>query len=276
MNKELIYLPRSATIKRVKKLTSLDSLFQLEMDDSRPLGHMPGQFVEVSVMGIGEAPISISSSPTDGKRFDLCIRSIGSVTYALHRLKVGDKVGIRGPFGKGFDTEFLKGKDLLFAAGGLGIAPLRSLIRYILNNRADYGRIMLLYGCKQPCEMLFSEELEGLAKRHDVEQHLTVDKCPDGQCWLDSIGVIPTLIPKVDFDPSKTYAVVCGPPIMYKFVIKSFKEKGMPDDHILLSLERRMKCGVGKCGHCQINGVYVCQDGPVFNYVDIKDLPEAL
>lgn len=270
------YVPKLATIVRKVPMTAKETLFEIKLDDGTDLNHKPGQFVEVSVFGVGEAPISISSSPTKKGTFELCVRKVGSVTTRLHALNVGDKVGIRGPFGKGFDAEQLKGKDLLFIAGGLGIAPLRSLFNYVLDNRKDYGRIILLYGCKEPKEMLFGDELMALAKRNDVEFKPTVDWCPENELWEGNIGVITTLIPKVNFDPETTYAIVCGPPIMYKFVIADLKSRKMPDDHIILSLERRMKCGVGKCGHCQINQIYVCKDGPVFNYSKIKGVPEAL
>jgi NAD(P)H-flavin reductase/NAD-dependent dihydropyrimidine dehydrogenase PreA subunit len=270
------YVPKLATIVRKVPMTDKETLFEIKLDDGTDLNHNPGQFVEVSVFGVGEAPISISSSPTKKGTFELCVRKVGSVTTRLHALNVGDKVGIRGPFGKGFDAEQLKGKDLLFIAGGLGIAPLRSLFNYVLDNRKDYGRIILLYGCKEPKEMLFGDELMAVTKRNDIEFKPTVDWCPENELWEGNIGVITTLIPKVNFDPETTYAIVCGPPIMYKFVIADLKSRKMPDDHIILSLERRMKCGVGKCGHCQINQIYVCKDGPVFNYSKIKGVPEAL
>lgn len=276
MNNESIYLPRSATIKNIKKFTEKEALFEIVLDDNSKLGQEPGQFVEVSIMGIGEAPISVSSSPTHKETFELCVRAVGNVTNAMHRLKVGDKVGIRGPFGKGFDTEFLKGKDILFICGGLGVVPLRSLINYVLENREDYGKVMILYGCGAPHELLFTDEAAAWGERSDIEYYLTVDKVPEGEHWEGNVGVITTLIPKVDFNPDTTYALVCGPPIMYRFVIKSLEEREFPEDHIIVSLERRMKCGVGKCGHCQINGIYVCQDGPVFNYSEIKGLAEAL
>jgi NAD(P)H-flavin reductase/NAD-dependent dihydropyrimidine dehydrogenase PreA subunit len=270
------YVPRLATIIKKKPMTANEILFEIKLDDDSVLGHKPGQFVEVSVFGIGEAPISISSSPTKKNTFELCVRKLGNVTTKMHTLKVGDKVGIRGPFGNGFDAEFLKNKDLLFVAGGLGLAPLRSLFNYVLDNRKDYGQVSLLYGSKEPRELLFGDELLALAKRDDVEYKPTVNWCPENENWTGSIGVITTLIPQVNFDPEKTYAVICGPPIMYKFVIADLRSRNVPDDHIIISLERRMKCGVGKCGHCQINQVYVCKDGPVFNYSKIKGIPEAL
>ncbi|MFH0887636.1 MAG: FAD/NAD(P)-binding protein [Planctomycetota bacterium] len=276
MNNESIYLPKPATIKNIKKLTDKEILFEVMMDDKHSLGHKPGQFVEVSIMGIGEAPISVSSSPTQKDSFELCVRAVGNVTKAMHRLSVGDKLGIRGPFGNGFDTEFLKGKDILFMCAGLGIAPLRSLINYVLHYRKDYGKVTILYGCKTPQELLFTDEVHACSIRNDIQHCLTVDKVTPGECWDHNVGVITTLIPKVDFDPKTIYAIIVGPPIVYKFAIKALKERDVPDDHIIVSLERRMKCGVGKCGHCQMNGVYVCKNGPVFNYSEIKSLQEAL
>jgi NAD(P)H-flavin reductase/NAD-dependent dihydropyrimidine dehydrogenase PreA subunit len=270
------YVPKLATITKKVVMTPMETFFEIKLDDKSELDHKPGQFVEVSVFGVGEAPISLSSSPTKKGTFELCVRKLGSVTTKLHALNEGDKVGIRGPFGNGFDPEFLKGKDLLFIAGGLGIAPLRSLFNYVLDNRKDYGRVILLYGCKEPREILFGDELMALASRDDVEFKPTVNWCPENEVWTGNIGVITTLIPQVDFDPEKIWAIVCGPPIMYKFVIADLKGRKVPDDHIIMSLERRMKCGVGKCGHCQMNEIYVCKDGPVFNYSKIKGVQEAL
>ena len=270
------YVPKLATIVKKVPMTARETLFEIRLNDGAELGHNPGQFVEISVFGIGEAPISLSSSPTKKGTFELCVRKVGNVTTKLHTLNVGDEVGVRGPFGNGFEAESLKGKDILFVAGGLGFAPLRSLLNYVLDNRKDYGRVIVLYGCKEPRELLFSDEVLALIERDDVEFKPTVDWCPENEDWTGNIGVITTLIPQVDFDPEKTYAVVCGPPIVYKFVIADLKKRKVPDDHIILSLERRMKCGVGKCGHCQINEIYVCKDGPVFNYSKIKGVPEAL
>ena len=270
------YVPKLATIVKKVPMTANETFFEIKLDDGSSIDHKPGQFVEVSVFGVGEAPISLSSSPTKKDTFELCVRKIGNVTTKLHTLNVGDKVGVRGPFGNGFDAEFLKGKDLLFVAGGLGIAPLRSLFNYVLDNRKDYGRVILLYGCKEPRELLFGDELLALAKRDDVEFKPTVNWCPENEVWTGNVGVITTLIPQVNFDPETTYAIVVGPPIMYKFVIADLKGRNVPDEHIIISLERRMKCGVGKCGHCQINQIYVCKDGPVFNYSKIKGVPEAL
>ena len=188
-------------------MTPSEILFEIKLNDGSELGHKPGQFVEISVFGVGEAPISVSSPPTKRGTFELCVRKVGNVTGKLHTLNVGDMVGVRGPFGTGFDADFLRGKDLLFIAGGLGIAPLRSLFNYVLDNRRDFGRVILLYGCKEPRELLFTDEMFALVNRDDVEFLPTVDSCPENEEWSDNIGVITTLIPQVDFDPEKTWAV---------------------------------------------------------------------
>jgi sulfite reductase subunit B len=271
---EAFRMPQPATIMRVENLTQKETLFEIELDSARPLGHTPGQFVEVSIMGMGESPISVSSSP-NSKTFEIVVRKVGDVTTKLHTMKPGDKVGIRGPFGKGFDIKGLKGRDLMFIAGGIGIIPMRSFINYVLDHRNEYGEITILYGCKQPSEMLFAKEVSLWDSRNDIQHKRTVDKCPDGVLWNGDLGVITSLIPKVKFNPKTTIAIVVGPPIMYRFVTRELLKLEMPEENIVVSLERRMKCGVGKCGHCQINGVYVCKEGPVFNYKDVKNLPEA-
>ncbi|MCK5396921.1 MAG: 4Fe-4S dicluster domain-containing protein [Thermoplasmata archaeon] len=269
-----LHMPEPATLKRVVKLTEDETLFEITLDSGQPLGHKPGQFIEISLFGTGEAPISVSSAP-GGISFDIVVRKAGDVTNKLHTMKEGDKVGIRGPFGNGFDTEDMKGKNIIFIGGGLGIVPMRSLINYVLNNRSDYGNVWILYGCRNPSLVLFKDEVAQWEARDDVVMHKTVDTCTEGESWDGQIGVITTIMPMVTFDPQNTYAVVIGPPIFYKFVNKDLLNMGMPEENIIVSLERRMKCGVGKCGHCQMNGIYVCKDGPVFNYKDLKDVPEA-
>ena len=269
-----LYAPRPAKLVKVEELTPREKVFEFRLKDGKSLGHRPGQFVEVSVMGIGEAPISISSSPTRDGTFQLAVRNVGDVTSTLHALEKGAIVGIRGPFGNGFPLEALKGKDVLLIAGGIGLFPLRSLIQYVLDNRSSFGRVILLFGARSPAERLFLDELVLWSQSPEIEFHETVDK--GDKSWKGNVGVITTLIPKVDFDPRKTMAVVVGPPVMYRFVIIELKKKGIPDENIILSLERRMKCGVGKCGHCQINGVYVCQEGPVFTLAQLRNLREAV
>jgi len=271
--KESEYLVRPAAILKTKKMTDAEMYFELSLADKRSLDHDPGQFVMVSIPGVGEAPISVSSSPTRRRSFELVVRRMGRVTSALHRLKAGDFVGIRGPFGKGFPVRILEGNDLLFVAGGLGIVPLRSLINFVIDNRRDFGKVNILLGCKTPQDMLFGDEVERWGKRLDVSFSFCVDKAdPD---WKGNIGLITSLIPGVTLDAERTFAVVVGPPVMYRFVILELLKKRIPEQQILVSLERRMKCGVGKCGHCQIGEVYCCQDGPVFTYDKIKNNLEA-
>jgi len=275
-----IHVPRKATIKRIEKLTDAEKLFEIEFDDKKPLGGRPGQFVEVSIFGIGEAPFGLASAPSDGPTFEIAVRKIGNVTSKLHEMQVGDKIGVRGPLGNGFDVKAMEGKNLLLTSGGIGMYPMRSLINYVLDkkNRKKFKQIIILYGAKRPKEILFLNEVEEWKKCDDTVCKLTVDRCEHGECWSGDIGLITTLFPKIrvdKMDSKNTIAVIIGPPIMYKFVIKALQTMGIPDENILVSLERRMKCGVGKCGHCQINGVYVCKEGPVFNYKQIKSLPEA-
>lgn len=261
-------------ISTVTALTETEKLFTIVLPDDEALDHDPGQFVEVSRFGIGEVPISICSSPTRRDAFELCIRNAGRVTAALHRLKPGDEVGIRGPFGIGFPMTPLEGNDVLLIAGGLGIAPLRSLVHYIIDNRRDFGKVDILLGCHDPESMLFSAELEFWRKRIDINFLCSVDSAAAE--WEGNIGLITALIPGVNLDPCKTIAITCGPSVMYPFVITELLKKGIPQSHIYLSLERHMKCGLGKCGHCQIENLYCCQDGPVFNYQQIRTIKGAI
>jgi sulfhydrogenase subunit gamma (sulfur reductase) len=272
---DLLFVPVTGHIAKIKPITALEKVFTIELPKGLSLGHRPGQFVEVSMLGLGEAPISISSSPSRSNgNFELCVRKVGDVTAALHNLKTGDKVGVRGPFGRGFPIEKFRGKDLLFAPGGLGLAPLRSLINQVLDERANFDRVIILYGARSPAELLFKDELEEWANRADVELMLTVDR--GDETWQGNVGVITTLFRKVSVNPRNTVAITCGPPVMYRFVLMELLGKGITEGNIYLSLERRMKCGIGKCGHCQINNIYACQSGPVFPYSEIKGMEEAL
>ncbi|GAH23324.1 unnamed protein product, partial [marine sediment metagenome] len=229
--------------------------------------YRPGQFVELSLIGTGEAPISISSSPTRPEVIDLCVRKIGRVTEALFRLPLNSLVGLRGPYGNGFPVAEMEKNNLLIIAGGLGMAPLRSLLWYALDNRSKFKEIILMFGAKISEEMLFKYELLSLLDRTDMKCLLTVDKDEEG-IWPAQVGVVTKLFDAVEVDPEITYAAVCGPPIMYKFVLRKLLERNFPKDRILMSLERRMKCGVGKCGHCSIGYKYTCIDGPIFTYWD--------
>lgn len=271
-----IYLPQKAHVLRSEPMTELERFFEFKLESGAPLGHAPGQFAEVSIPGIGEAPISISSSPTRKDTFEMVVRKMGNVTTAMHALQPGDMIGIRGPFGNGFpiDTE-MKGSDLLFICGGIGLVPVRSAIQYALDHRDAYKSVNILCGTKQPCERLFKDECCTWGDCSQVDCFMeTVDKADEN--WDGNVGVITTIMPKVDVDPTTTKAIVCGPPIMYKFVIMELEKMGFTYENIYVSLERHMKCGVGKCGHCQINGLYACQHGPVFKFSDIADVREAI
>lgn len=274
--KTSIYLPEVATLRKKEVMTDVDSFFEFELKD-RSLGHLPGQFAEISVPGIGEAPISISSAPTQDRTFEMVIRNVGTVTNAIHSLNVGDQVGVRGPFGTSFPMNNLKGKDLLFITGGIGLVPARSAILYALQHREDYNNIWILFGCKDPGQRLFTDEIEEWRNRDDVELLESVDQCGCHD-WKGNVGVITTLLPKLEgkVDPKSTFAFIVGPPVMYKYVILGLHDMEFSDDHMIVSLERHMKCGVGKCGHCQMDNIYVCQDGPVFYYNEIKHLKEAI
>ncbi len=270
-----IYLPQPATVLKAEPMTAMENFFSFQLDSGVALGHMPGQFAEISIPGFGEAPVSISSSPTRGDAFEMVVRKAGNVTGALHRLSAGDKVGVRGPFGTHFPVDAaLKGRDVLFICGGIGLVPVRSAINYVLDNRDDYGKVTVLFGAKSPAERLFLDELSHWQGRDDVEFMETVDRADDD--WTGNVGVITTLLPKLEIEPDKATAIICGPPVMYKFVIWDLARLGVTGQNIYVSLERRMKCGVGKCGHCQVNGIYVCQDGPVFKLADIEGLKEAI
>lgn len=269
-----LYAPVMSEIIKVEALTPLEKRFEIALPGHQSLGHMPGQFVEVSLFGFGEAPISICSSPTRNGTFELTVRKVGKLTEELHKYNEGSKIGIRGPFGNGFNVKEFQGKDILFIAGGIGLAPLKSLIDYTVDRREQFNNITILYGTKHPGEILFPEEIKQWQANPDVDFRMTVDRADED--WQGKTGVITTLIPPLDIDEENTLVAIVGPPVMYKFVIMALKGKRVPDENIYMSLERRMKCGVGKCGHCQINHSYVCQDGPVYHYPTAKQLEEAI
>jgi NAD(P)H-flavin reductase len=268
-----LYAPVMAEIKEIRRLTSQELLYRIELPGGADLGHQPGQFVEVSIFGVGEAPFSVSSSPTLKGSFELGVRKAGMLTDVMTRLKPGTKLGIRGPFGKGVDVEKFKGRDVLIVAGGIGLVPMRSLINYVRDRRDEFGRLIICYGTRTPQDLLFRDELARWDADPHTEYHVTVDQA--GQDWRGRTGVITTLIPHLELDLTNTACCVCGPPVMYRYALLALKSRGLSDQSIYLSLERRMKCGVGKCGHCQINHSYVCQDGPVYHYPELRKLQEA-
>lgn len=273
------YLPETVTVERVESISASEKLFFLtrEAGGASVPAHGPGQFYMVGLPGYGEAPISVCApsgcapSGTD-TGIELCVRKAGNLTGAFHRLGKGDTLSVRGPFGAGFDTGTLKGRDIIFIAGGIGIAPMRSLLLAVLKERKAYGELTLLYGAKSPAEVLFTGDFKGWTAKG-----LGVDVIVDegAEEWNGRVGLVTTLLGSLKPDAPQTTAVVIGPPVMYRFVVAMLKRMGMAESDILLSLERRMKCGVGKCGHCQINSSYVCQDGPVYTLESLKGMGEA-
>jgi len=272
------YQPHLARIIRILPQIEDVKLFQIRFEDEKirqEFNHRPGQFVMLSVLGTGEAPISISSSPTRPGIIELCVRKMGRVTGALFNLKENAIVGLRGPYGNGYFIEKIKRNNLLIVAGGIGMAPLRSLLWYVLDNRKDFNDIIFMYGAKNPDEMLFKYELLSLLDRVDMKCLLTVDKDERGE-WKAYVGVVTKLFDYIDIDARRFYAAICGPPVMYKFILQKLLERDFAKDRIMMSLERRMQCGIGKCLHCSVGYKYTCIDGPIFTYWDVINMPEVV
>jgi len=269
---ENIFLPKQARIVRIDQPTDAERHFTLRLADDTDMAFQPGQILEVGLLGYGEIPIGFASSPTRKKTFDIVVRGVGRVSKAINALKAGDLLQVRGPLGHGFDLDQLRGHDVLIVAGGIGLCPTRSLIQYILDRRSEFKNFTLFFGARSPKEQLFLDDLAQWRKAKDVAYHETVDRADD--TWKGNVGVITTLFKKTTIDPA-TRVIICGPPVMYKFVIAELDRIGIPRSNVYVDLERRMKCGIGKCGHCQINDAYVCLDGPVFCYKDMENLEEA-
>jgi sulfhydrogenase subunit gamma (sulfur reductase) len=230
----------------------------------------PGQCVMVSAIGEGECMFAISSSPTENGFLETSVMKLGKVTSVLHEYEAGDIIGVRGPYGNGFDVDGWKGKNIVTIGGGIGQPPLRSLIRYIMDNRKDYGNLDVIYGARTSNDLSFKQEFFHLEERDDVDVHLSIDVEEDG--WTRFVGFVPDNLLAVAPSPENTVAITCGPPIMIHFVIQNLLKLGFRDEQIFTTLEMRMKCGIGKCGRCNIGNVYVCKDGPVFSYAQLKNM----
>lgn len=258
-------------------LTAQEKLFHVKICDPcerENLTFLPGQFVMLELPGCGEVPISISSSPSNREFIALCIRKVGKVTGMLHRLEPGAIVGIRGPFGTHFPMEKMVGYNVLLIAGGLGIAPLRAPIYWATEHRSDYKDITILYGAREPGQMLFGYQFEEWRKIHGLNI-LTIVQAPD-KGWPGRVGVITDLFDDIRIDPDNTFAIVCGPPVMFKFVCTHLADLGIPRQRMFVSLERRMHCGMGKCCRCNVGSTFTCLDGPVFDYWTVMNLKEAI
>lgn len=266
-----------AEISSVLCLTDKEKLFHIRIIDRTErerFSFLPGQFVMLEVPGFGEIPISISGSNSQKGFIELCIREAGTVTSMLHRARVGSRVGIRGPFGTYFPMERMKGHSILLIAGGLGLAPLRSPIIYVTENRADYDQVHILYGTTDPSQLLFDYQYEQWRRVDGVNLSIIVDR-PDTS-WKGKVGMVTKLLENVDVPMDDTYAIVCGPPVMFKFVCTMLNGMGMSRDRMFVSLERRMHCGMGKCCRCNVGSTYVCVDGPVFDFWTVMNLKEAI
>ncbi len=229
-----------------------------------PYSFLPGQFNMLYAPGVGEAALSMSGTAGPTDRVVHTVRAVGRVTRTLQRLQRGDALGLRGPFGTPWPVDEAHGHDVLIVAGGIGLAPLRPALRRILAERDRFGRVTLLFGARTPADILFAREIETWRGRFDVDVAVTVDRAGAG--WHGSVGVVTTLVPRANFDPANTTAFVCGPEIMMHFAQRDLARRGVPDDHVWISMERNMRCGVGFCGHCQFGPYFVCKDGPVFRY----------
>lgn len=261
-------VPVKGKVVNVRDETSDIKTFEIEPPGEFP-AHIPGQCAMISVFGTGEALFSISSPPEEDN-LELSIKKVGRVTGELHSMEIGQELGIRGPYGNGFPVEEVKGKDLLFIGGGIGLAPLRSLIKYTLNNKEDYGNLQLIYGARTPDDLAFKEDIFENWPEDDISVNLSVDVESPG--WNGYVGFVPQYLEELAPSPENTITFTCGPPIMIKFVVQALEKLGFEHSQVISTLEYKMKCGVGKCGRCNIGEKYICKDGPVFTLEELKEL----
>ena len=270
-------LPEMATVIETVQETHNIKTFRVRFDDEEKMKNFtfqPGQVGQLSVFGVGESTFVINSSPTRMDYLQFSVMKAGENTAALHKLNAGDKIGVRAPLGNWFPYEQWKGKNVFFIGGGIGMAPIRTIMVYLLDNRKDYGDISLLYGAKTPADLSFQSDMPEWLERKDLNVTLTIDNPADG--WEHKVDLIPNVLKEIGPKPKNTIAVLCGPPIMIKFTLAALVELGFPDDQIYTTLEKRMKCGIGICGRCNIGGKLVCVDGPVFSNKQLKELPPEL
>lgn len=271
------YMPYVATVREVIRETPNIMTFRVVLDDAeamRNFTYEPGQVGQLSLFGVGESTFVINSPPTRKEYLQFSVMKAGEITTALHNLKTGDKAGVRGPFGNAFPHAEMKGKNIVFVGGGIGMAPLRTLLLYMFDNRDDFGKISLLYGARSPQDMAFSYEIEEWRAQKDTEVVLTIDREAAG--WTEKVGLIPNVLLEMNPSTENTVAITCGPPIMIKFTLMALDKLGFKPERIITTLERRMKCGIGICGRCNIGDKYVCVDGPVFTYAELKDMVDEL
>lgn len=272
-----LYRPELMTIEDIREETPEIRTYRLAFRDPevrRGFSFLPGQFGVFSVFGQGEAPFGLANAPSEEGIVECSIKRVGKVTTAFEGLDVGDTVGFRGPYGRAFPVEEMKGKNLLFIGGGIGMAPLRSLLWHCLNDRAAFGDISLLYGARSVADLVYKAELEEWRARGDMSVLLTVDPGGEDAAWTGKIGFVPTVLEEVAPSAANAVAITCGPPIMIRFVLATLTRLGFEPEQIITTLESKMKCGLGKCGRCNIGGSYVCKHGPVYSYRELLELPE--
>ncbi|MGD2126866.1 MAG: FAD/NAD(P)-binding protein [Desulfobacteraceae bacterium] len=258
-------------IQRYKKETHDTFTFELVSSEGKGgFSFKAGQFNMLYMYGVGEVPISISGDPHDESKIVHTIRAYGAVTSRMMTLKKAEMVGVRGPFGNHWPVENSVGHDIVLVAGGIGIAPLRPVLHHILFNREKYGKVIFLYGERTPADLTYRRQIEQWRGRFDLDIDVTVDSAREG--WWGNVGVVTTLIPRVQLDPQRTFAMICGPEVMMDYTIQELKKKGLDDDKIYISMERNMKCGIGFCGRCQLGPTFICKDGPVFLFSEAQHI----
>ena len=256
-------VPKPATIREIIEESRDVKSFVLEMSDAQLMDFRPGQFIEVSVQGYGEATFAVTLTSKDKKRFSISVKRIGHLTKIMHRAAQGDIVGVRGPYGNCFPIDTWKDKNIVIIGGGIGLAPLRPVIDHILHNRKEFGHLQIIFGARSPADILYKEDLKKWEQDKTVELHTTIDVPVEG--WNGRVGLVPVVVKDLALKPDNKIAVVCGPPIMIKFTVAALKELGWPDEKIFTTLEMKMQCGIGQCGRCNIGEKFICKDGPVFS-----------
>jgi sulfhydrogenase subunit gamma (sulfur reductase) len=264
--------PQLGTLVGIKDLADDIKLFQIDVN-GQSFDYQPGQFAFVSAFGVGEAPFGLASIPTRTATLEFAINRIGTVTSALHNLEPGAVVGVRGPVGNSFPLDEMQHKNIVVLGGGIGGAPLRPVIHTILDNRSDYGNLTILWAARKPSLLVFTDEYDAWRAAPDTALHLTVDE--GDSTWTDNVGLITQLLEQVAPSPENAAAIICGPPIMIKFVILTLQKLGFADEQMIMTLEAKMKCGIGKCGRCNMGEKFVCLDGPVFSYSQVSRFLES-